>query len=105
MVVIIRKLIWRLENIRHITEHDVSPEEVEEMRENFHIEKVAYRNRVILLGETDSGRILEVVLEPKGKGRFYPVTAYDPHKRERSLFRNKKAVEGARQRKKGGGNK
>jgi hypothetical protein len=35
------------------------------------------RNRLVLIGETNAQRLVVVVLENRGGGNYYPVTAYD----------------------------
>lgn len=92
MVVIIKKLIWEPANIRHIARHMVSPDEVEELIQNYHIAKTTYKNRITMLGETDTGRILELVLVRRGSGKFYPLTCYEPAEDMVALYKRMKGV-------------
>lgn len=78
MSIIIRRLIWEPTNIKHIaTKHNVIPEEVEEVGKGYHLVRQALKKRLIMVGQTDTGRVLEIVLQAKGRGVYYPVTAYD----------------------------
>jgi len=77
MVVFVKKLIWDEKNIAHIARHHVTPEDIKDVATGFHITKVAHKNRIIIVGKTQDGRILEIVLQLKGRGRYYPITAYD----------------------------
>lgn len=76
-----------------VRRHNVTPDEVEELRRNYYVAKPAPKKRLILLGETDAGRVLEIVLVSKSKGLFYPVTAYDASAGEVALYRRKKGGE------------
>ena len=77
MVIRVRKIIWDDRNIRHIARHNVSVDEVEEIFDKYHYAGKAKYRRLLVTGETDSGRILEVPFARRGKGRIYPITAYD----------------------------
>ena len=78
--------IWDLEddpegNVQHIAEHDVTPDEVEEVL-NDRLSKDAYSKssgRPMTFGWTDAGRYLAVVWElvEEDPLMIYPVTAYD----------------------------
>ncbi len=78
--------IWDLEddpdgNVQHIAEHDVTPDEVEEVL-NDRFSKDARSNssgHPITFGWTDEGRYLAVVWELVDDVplTIYPVTAYD----------------------------
>ncbi len=79
------QIIWDLEddpkgNVRHIAEHDVSPEEVEEVLNNRRGQTVysASSGRPITFGWTTQGRYLAVVWELIEDDPLvtYPVTAY-----------------------------
>lgn len=75
--------IWDLDddpagNVRHIAEHDITKEEVEEVLENpAGVEKSRTSGRPIAFGETSTGRILAVVYEEIDEDAIYPVTAYE----------------------------
>jgi len=79
-------LIWDLEddpqgNFLHIAEHDVTPEEVEEVLNDRH-SQTAYSEssgRPITFGWTADGRYLAVIWElvDEDPRVVYPVTAYE----------------------------
>lgn len=80
------QVIWDLEddprgNFQHIAEHDVTPEEVEEVLNDRH-SRTAYSEssgRPITFGGTADGRNLAVIWElvDEDPRVAYPVTAYD----------------------------
>jgi len=75
--VIILELEWDDENIEHIGQHSVSPQEVEDVCFGFHISVRERNQRYILSGQTAAGRYLNVVIERVGKGLFRPITAFE----------------------------
>ena len=80
------QIIWDLEddpqgNFQHIAEHDVTPEEVEEVLNDRH-SQTAYSEssgRPITFGWTADGRYLAVIWElvDEDPRVVYPVTAYE----------------------------
>lgn len=79
------QVIWDLEdepqgNVQHIAEHDVTPEEVEEVLNDRESRTVysASSGRPITFGWTSAGRHLAVVWEVADEEPLtaYPVTAY-----------------------------
>ena len=89
------QVIWDLEddprgNFQHIAEHDVTPDEVEEVLNDRH-SQTAYSEssgRPITFGWTVAGRYLAVIWELVDKNPLvvYPVTAYEapePRRRRR----------------------
>ena len=89
------QVIWDLEddlqgNFQHIAEHDVTPDEVEEVLNDRH-SQTAYSQssgRPITFGWTATGRYLAVIWELVDQDPLvvYPVTAYEapePGKRSR----------------------
>jgi hypothetical protein len=86
------RIIWDLEddphgNVLHIAEHDVTPEEVEEVLNDRHSRTVysVSSGRPITFGWTIAGRYLAVVWEVADEDplTIYPVTAYTvPEPRE-----------------------
>ena len=75
------KAIWDLDddpegNVRHIAEHGITQEEVEEVLENPDgIESSLSSSRPIAFGETSTGRLIAVVYEEVDEDTVYPVTA------------------------------
>jgi uncharacterized DUF497 family protein len=65
-------------NIAHLAEHDVSPEEAEQvLREPIKMTVSRTSGRSISIGFTESGRHLAVVYEDIDDMTVYPITAYD----------------------------
>jgi hypothetical protein len=65
-------------NIVHIAEHDLTPQDVEFVLENF-VEERASRSsgRPIRFGFTSDGRYIAVVFEWVDEVTIYPVTAFE----------------------------
>ena len=77
-MITIRKLLWDSKNVSHIARHNVIPEEVEAVCHGSPLVLVGQqKKRLILVGPTEEKRILTVVLQTRGYGVYYPVTAYD----------------------------
>lgn len=86
-VLIVRKLIWDAWNISHIARHHVTPDEVETIcHENPLTLRGQQKNRLVLIGSTEKERILAVILEAKGSGIYYPITAYPADKKDIALY-------------------
>lgn len=83
----IRRLLWDSWNIHHIANHHVIPEEVEEVchGEPF-ILRGQQKGRLVLIGPTAEKRLLAVILEAKGRGVYYPITAYPADNRDKALY-------------------
>ncbi|MCH6567485.1 MAG: BrnT family toxin [Nitrospinae bacterium] len=71
-----------------IAEHQVDPEEVEEViwDSDFLTRRVG-KNRFMILGKTLSGRHLVIILDRLRKGDFKPVTAREMTSKEKKSFR------------------
>ena len=89
----IRKLRWDEWNIAHIARHDVTQDEVEQVVLGNVLVQKGKKGRTALVGPVDSGRILRVILDPEGKGMYYPVTAHIASKKDRDLYKQKKEGE------------
>ena len=95
---VIKSLIWDDWNVAHIGQHDVLPNEVEEVCAGNRIEREAYRQRIFLVGTTKTGRILTIILEPREEQEVYkPITSYDASKRSIKAYQeeNKRGGEEA----------
>ncbi len=80
----ITDLEWDGSNEEHIARHRVWPDEVDEVCLGSGSLAVRIRRgRYRVLGQTESGRYLTVILDGVGGGRFYPVTARDSTDNER----------------------
>lgn len=60
-------LIWTDDNIEHIARHQIEPHEVEEVRRNATAFKKGRGGRYYVIGPSDGGRWLFVVLERSGE--------------------------------------
>lgn len=85
----VNRLDWNENRREHIAEHRVSIEEVEEIAFGKHYAVRTKQDRYRLIGQTDSGRYLVVIVEPGEYGWFYPITARDATKNERRLYLKK----------------
>jgi hypothetical protein len=79
-------ILWDLDdepdgNVQHISEHDISKEEVEEVLARLDTEEAVSRSsgRPIAFGWTSTGRHIAVVWEQvlDDPLTFYPITAYE----------------------------
>lgn len=72
-------------NRQHIVRHDVSPAEADGVVTVDPLVIDSYRNRLILVGQLASGRMLEVVVSPvqAHPGSFYVFTARPASRKER----------------------
>ncbi len=87
---------WDDANILHLAEHDVEPEETEEIMLSDPLDAgfdvVDGEERWSYVGETIQGRILRIVITLR-KRRMRVVTAFEPATRIKQLFLRKKAGE------------
>lgn len=85
---------WDDANILHLSEHDVTPEEAEEiilghpLDDGF--ELVDGEARWSYIGETSAERILRAVITVRGE-RMRVITAFEPSIRSRRLYLMEKA--------------
>ena len=84
---------WDDANVRHIARHGVSPEEAEQVLLNQPLDLDEqlrnHERRILHLGETNSGRILNVVATKRDK-RVRVVTAYPADRSDRRLYASEK---------------
>lgn len=71
----IRRLIFDEENTEHIAKHDVVPEDVEEACTTNPLVRRGKYGRLAVYGRSAAGRLLLIVLAPKGRGDYYVITA------------------------------
>ena len=83
----VRDLLWDAWNTRHIARHGVTPADVAEACGNRHIVRETYANRLIVIGTRRGGDLLTVILNPRGQGVYYPVTARPASRKERRAYR------------------
>lgn len=82
----IRRLHWDPGNVTHIARHQVSPEEVEDACQNSPMVSQSYMGRLRVIGPTDFGRMLIVILDPESNDVYYPVTARPASRKERRRY-------------------
>ena len=88
-MMIIESLQWDEININHISRHNISYEEVEEVCFNDDINpriEKGREDRYYILGQTFAGRYIFVVIKYLGKGKARPITARDMNNSERKRF-------------------
>ena len=96
-VLIIKRLIWDEWNIFHIANHHVTPDEVEIICHGDPlILRGQQKNRLVLIGSVGEARILAVIMESKGRGTYYPITAYPADKKDIALYNRLKNKGGDR---------
>lgn len=88
MALIVR-LLWDERNEEHIGRHGVDREDVEEAVHNRpHITRNRH-DTYRVVGQTDAGRYLTIIVSPRGHGEFYVVTARDADLVERRVLRRR----------------
>ncbi len=93
----VRQLVWDPANIAHIARHDITQHEVEEVCHGRHIVRQGYLQRMMLIGPAKSGRMIAVILDAKGDGLYYPITARPASRHERTLYAREEKEHGAQQ--------
>jgi uncharacterized DUF497 family protein len=85
---------WDDANVGHIAEHNVAPEEVEEVvlgdPLDIGFEVIDNEERWSYLGETNEARILWITIALRGK-RMRVVTAFEPDKHWKVFYLEEKA--------------
>ncbi len=78
---------WDTVNIGHIADHDVEPDEAEEVLVTSSCIRKAREGRYQAYGTTEFGRYLWVLFEHKGQGLARVITAREMSKKERRLYK------------------
>lgn len=81
------RLVWDAWNQGHIRRHNISTEEVEEVWGGRHQAVRSREGTLEVLGQTAAGRYIAIFLAPRGKGRYYVITARDMNNAERRRYR------------------
>lgn len=89
----IDKLIWNDWNIVHIAKHNVTPDEVEQVCHSKYVTFETYKRRIALIGPTETGHMIFIILAPKEEGVYYPVTARVADRKERAYYQKMKGGE------------
>lgn len=93
MVIIVKQFVWNRQNLSHLIKHNVTVEEVKEIFSRYHYIEKTKRKRLLAIGETNDGRILEIPFIVRGKGKLFVFTAYDARPRKQHHYlsaRNKR---------------
>lgn len=95
MDISILALEWDSFNEAHIWErHQLTRGEIEEvaysLAENLYA-RHTYGGRLLVIGPKADGRLIALILAPKGSGKYYPVTGRPADKKERREYREWKA--------------
>lgn len=81
---------WDEENIEHIANHGVSPEETEQVIDDTPLIIRAKQGKYIAFGQTDAGRYLVVVFVEKTDRRLRVITARDMTNNEKKRFKRRR---------------
>ena len=83
----IQRFSWNADNLEHISNHGVTPEEIEEIAfEGLPYIRKGGQGKRYLYGKTVDGRYLFVVYVPVGKRRVRVITARDMDAKEKRLY-------------------
>ena len=82
----ISRLLWDPWNVGHIARHEVTMREVQEVCSGTFISRHSYAGRILIIGSTVDNRVLAVVVEPRGDGAYYVITARPASRRERRRY-------------------
>ncbi|MDI6606385.1 MAG: BrnT family toxin [Candidatus Omnitrophota bacterium] len=77
---------WDIKNTGHIAQHSVIPEEAEETCFHNPLILRSRHGRYLVLGQTESGRYLTVVIQPKPGGIVRVITAREMNNTERQRY-------------------
>ena len=80
---------WTEGNTGHIARHNVTPDEAEEACFNSPSVFRGRRNRYFVLGQTDAGRYLTVILEYRPRRTVRVITARDMTGTERKRYKRR----------------
>ena len=85
--IVIKHLVWEEWNIEHIAQHDVLPEEIEEVCQANPQTSGAKKGRIRVTGRTKKGRLISLFLDPEPEeGVYYPVSARVASRKERRAY-------------------
>lgn len=88
----ILRLIWDSWNIAHIARHGVTQDEVEEVCHNNPLVQIGKKGRLLIIGLSQDGKMLTVILDEEHRGVYYPVTARAASKKERKLYNSEEVL-------------
>lgn len=82
----VRRLIWNRRNVEHISQHNILPKEVEEVCHGAPWVVRTKQKRLRIIGQTENGRYLMIIIAPEGGGVYYPITVRDTTGAERRRY-------------------
>lgn len=85
--IIIKELVWDEWNLKHISKHNVSKEEVEQARGIIYHRRT-HGGKYLATGKSGN-RLITIILRRKSLGKYYVVTARDASKKERKVVYEK----------------
>ena len=80
-------LEWDDDNIEHVGDHDVDPDEIEEALKERFLKVRGREERYLFLAQTEAGRYLTVVATSRREGVWRVITARDMNAHERRRYR------------------
>lgn len=80
------KIVWDEWNIKHIKKHQVEKKEVEQAYTSKVVKRRTYLNRILILGKTNKGRFLTIVVSQEKQRKLYVVSARDMSRKERKYY-------------------
>ena len=80
-------LEWDEDNIEHVSDHNVDPDEIEEALQEKFLKIRGREDRYLFLAQTEAGRYLTIVAVSKGDGVWRAITAREMDRRERRRYR------------------
>jgi uncharacterized DUF497 family protein len=80
--IVIRELIFDERNREHIKKHNVVESEIILAGNNLIYHRQSYKGRYLAIGRSGT-RLITIVINRKGPGKYYVVTARDTSKKER----------------------
>lgn len=93
-MLLVRRLSWDNWNIAHIARHGITQDEVEAVcHGNPTLFKQSYKDRLVILGPNQDGRILAVIIGPvpnEPSGVYYAFTARPADRAERRFYDQEK---------------
>lgn len=85
-MVYVRELRWNPGVVAHVAQHDVTLDEVEEVRLGDPMSADAYAGRVMVIGPTNSGRMLAVIISHVDNDMYDVITARPASRKERRRY-------------------
>ncbi len=78
----VKSIIWEEWNVEHIKKHNIQVVEVVEAGENLYFHRKTNKGRYLAVGRSGT-RLITLILNRKGAGKYYLVTAFDTARKDR----------------------